>query len=92
MDEAEIRQRLEKAIDQLAAIEHERWAHWQRHVHGQGVRSSDGGLTLPADAVARWDRQIRTSFDQLDEKEKDSDRDQVRRYLDTIAGLLADPK
>ena len=47
----------EQLVDELAAIEHERWAHWQRYV-------------------------------QLTEREKASDREQVRRYLPVIINAL----
>lgn len=76
----------EKALlEQLAAIEHERWAHWQRFMHGKGERRLDGSLVLPADLVAKWDRLIDTPYTELSEKERESDRDQVRRYLPTVA-------
>lgn len=68
-------------VEELAAIEHERWAHWQRFMHDQGQRNADGSLTLPAELVSRWERQIATSYAELTEKERESDREQVRRYL-----------
>lgn len=68
-------------LERLARIEHERWAHWQAYVHEKGVRQPDGGLLIPADLVGQWDRQIATDYSALSEKEKESDRDQVRRYL-----------
>lgn len=43
---------------------------------------------LPAELVARWDRQIRTPYDQLTDAEKQSDWGQVRRYLPTIQDLF----
>jgi hypothetical protein len=89
MDETETTRRLEAAIDRLARIEHERWAHWQAYMHDAGERLPDGRLVLPADQVARWDRQIETPYNQLTSAEKDSDRDQVRRYLPEIAAILA---
>lgn len=73
-------------IEKLAALEHERWAHWQRYMHDQGARQPDGGLLLPADLVARWERQIETPYSALSEKEKESDREQVRRYLPFVTG------
>ncbi len=71
-------------LERLAAIEHERWAHWQRFMHEHGKRQPDGSLLLPADLVAKWDRLIDTPYTQLTDKERESDRDQVRRYLPTV--------
>ena len=72
-------------LESLAAIEHERWAHWQRFMHEQGKRQPDGSLLLPADLVAKWDRLIDTPYARLTETERESDRDHVRRYLPTVA-------
>jgi hypothetical protein len=75
-------------LEELAAIEHVRWSHWQRHVHGKGSRQPDGSLILPAELVARWELQISTAYDDLSEVEKESDREQVRRYLGLIVSTL----
>jgi hypothetical protein len=72
---------LAQLLEELAAIEHQRWAHWQRYVHDHGKRQPDGSILLPADLVERWERQINTSYDKLSESEKDSDREQVRKYF-----------
>jgi hypothetical protein len=79
---------LDGLIDELAAIEHERWSHWQRYMHSKGVRQSDGSLVLPAELVARWDRQASTDYQNLSVAEKESDREQVNRYLPIIAAAL----
>jgi hypothetical protein len=71
-------------IDALAAIEHERWAHWQRYLHSKGRIQDDGSLLLPAELVERWERQIDTKFENLSEDEKDSDREQVLKYLPLV--------
>jgi hypothetical protein len=75
-------------VEELAAIEHERWSRWQRYVHSKGVRQSDGSLLLPADLVSRWEKQIETKYAELDEQERESDREQVRKYLPLIASAL----
>lgn len=75
-------------IDELAAIEHERWSHWQRYMHSKGVRQADGSLVLPAELVERWERQAATDYDDLPDKEQESDREQVNRYLPIIAAAL----
>lgn len=80
---------LDALVDTLAAIEHDRWAHWQSYVHSKCSRQSDGSLVIPAELVQRWERQIRTPFDQLSESEKNSDRDQVFNYLAVIRTSLS---
>ncbi|WP_127159004.1 hypothetical protein [Xanthomonas arboricola] len=71
-------------LEALAAIEHERWAHWQQFMHDQGKRLPDGSLVLPPELIAKWDRLIDTPYVQLTSEEQESDRDQVRRYLPVI--------
>jgi hypothetical protein len=76
-------------VEKLAEIEHERWAHWQRYLHSKCKRQPDGSLLIPAELVARWERQIATRYAHLDEAEKESDREQVRKYLPVITSSLA---
>ena len=75
-------------MEKLAAIEHERWSHWQRYMHSKGLKQADGSMILPADQVARWERQFGTGYAELSDAEKASDRDQVKKYLPVIAEAL----
>lgn len=77
----ENRKTLESLVEQLAHIEHERWSHWQQYMHSKAHRQNDGSLILPADLVERWERQMETPYAELTEEEKESDREQVRKYL-----------
>jgi hypothetical protein len=79
-------------LDVLADIEHERWSHWQRYMHKQATKQADGSLVLPAHLVSRWEKQINTPFASLSEEEKESDREQVRKYLPIIASAITDRK
>jgi hypothetical protein len=79
---------LDKLIEKLAAIEHERWSHWQRYMHSKSERMPDGSLVLSFELVEQWERQIATPYGALSESEKDSDRDQVRRYLPVILDMF----
>ena len=92
MNASEIERRLNALIDELASIEHERWAHWQRYMHAQGKLQPDGSLVIPADLVRRWESQIQRAYADLSEVEKESDREQVRRVLPLIISALAVPK
>jgi len=85
------REVLEGLVEELASLEHERWAHWQRYMHDQGVKNDDGSLTIPASLITRWERQIGTPYSRLSETEKKSDREQVTRYLPLIQDALERP-
>jgi hypothetical protein len=89
MEYRHIQELLGSLIEQLAAVEHERWSHWQRYVHSKGVRQPDGSLLLPPDLVSRWERQLNTKYAELDEQEKASDRERVEKYLPIIASSLS---
>jgi hypothetical protein len=80
---------LDAVTERLAAVEHERWAHWQRYIHSKCERESDGSLVIPPELVAQWERQITTPYADLSESEKESDRDQVHRYLPIIIEMLS---
>ncbi len=88
MEKEQIEAALGGMLELLAAIEHERWAHWQRYMHDKGKLQADGSLLLEAELVQRWERQIATPYSALSEAEKESDRDQVRRYLRVIVEEL----
>lgn len=75
-------------LEKLAAVEHERWAHWQQYMHDHCQRADDGSLIIPAEAARRWQAQIDTPYADLTEAEKESDRDQVRRYLPIIGSAI----
>lgn len=78
----------EKLVEDLASIEHERWSHWQRYLHEQCLRCEDGSLVIPAELVARWEKQMATTYNDLDEQEKESDREQVYRNLPVLIAAV----
>ncbi|ORI28142.1 hypothetical protein [Rhodococcus sp. 1168] len=71
-------------METLAALEHERWSHWQRYMHSKCEPAADGSLTIPAELVARWAKQMTTDYGDLPKDQCESDREQVRRYLPVI--------
>lgn len=87
------RQAIDDLVEVLADIEHQRWSHWQRYMHKQCERQPDGSLTIPAGLVVQWERQSATSYPNLSDSEKNSDREQVMRYLPVVLdafGIVAD--
>lgn len=74
-------QSVDDLVEELAAVEHQRWSHWQSYLHSKCERRDDGSLVIPASLASKWEHQIRTPYSELSETEKDSDREQVRAYL-----------
>lgn len=91
MNAKEIEKRLQGSLEELAAAEHRRWAHWQSYLHSACRRNEDGSLRIPPDLVEQWERQTQTEYENLTEAEKDSDREQVRKYLPLIIKALTEP-
>lgn len=73
---------LEELRENLAAIEHERWSDWQKWCH-KVLRENCPSPDLEK-ILERWDKQIATPYQDLSEQEKQSDREQVDRYLHLI--------
>lgn len=76
-------------FEQLADIEHQRWAAWQKHVHVQCAAGDEPGTyIIPAHLFQRWERQIATPYAQLSEAEKSADRREVMRYWPLLVKQL----
>lgn len=77
----------------LAAYAHEAWAGWMRYMFRFCTVNSDGTVTMDADKVARWKRQMETEYADLPEAEKTSDREQATIILSIVvpAPLLKIP-
>lgn len=75
-------------IEALASIEHDRWSHWQKYLHSTAEHQPDGSLRLAPELVRRWEKQMNSDYMTLTEEEKDSDREQVMKYLPMIESWL----
>ena len=89
-----IQDKLNEIVEILAEKEHDRWAHWQKYMHERVYDSSQSInphlKVIPTEDFDRWERQIKTPYSELSEKEKESDRNQVRKYLPIIEQALTD--
>jgi hypothetical protein len=72
--------------EQLAAYAHEAWSGWIRYQFTKGVINDDGSWTMPPWAVERWTRQVNTSYADLLEAEKESDRAEADKMLAIMKG------
>jgi len=71
-------------IEQLAEKEHGSWSHWMKYLFSKCTAIGDGSATIPADLVERWQRQMNTSYANLTDKEKQSDRNRVNLIMPLI--------
>jgi hypothetical protein len=62
--------------EELAALEHEQWIHWTKHLLANQTPEN----------VTRWERQCRTPYSALTEREKNSDRKWADKVLEVLAG------
>ena len=72
--------------ERIAAVQHAIWAHWMRYMFSRGTFNDDGTWTMPKDKVKRWTDQMRTTYQELSETERESDRDQADKVLAILAG------
>lgn len=72
---------MEDRIEDLASLCHEQWSGWMEYMFSKCDPASDGSLTIPPWAVARWSRQLKTSYEDLSEAEQESDRTEARKFI-----------
>lgn len=46
----------------LADVQHAIWAHWMKYQFSVCIKNEDGSLTIPAEKVERWTRQMNTDY------------------------------
>lgn len=63
---------MSKLVEKLADLEHAQWAHWTKYMLDN----------LTPENIKRWRKQIETSYADLSEKEKDSDREWAKKVID----------
>jgi len=73
-----IKKIVEDKMEELADIEHQRWSDWHKYcMKNWNMENLD-----------RWAHQSETPYKDLSEQEKESDREQVRRYLPILTSSL----
>ncbi len=73
--------------EMVASLVHELWIQWMQYFQKQ-VRWIEGmGWAIPEDIIVRWQRQMRTKYDDLPEEDKESNRRQADKILDLMAEI-----
>ena len=71
--------------EKLAEYAHDvSWTGWMIHMFSVCIENEDGSLTIPADKVKRWSGQMATSYKDLPEDMKPSDREQADNILEIV--------
>ena len=73
-------------LEVLADVEHDRWSGWEKYRERCMVE-----VRRPGDAethAARWLRQRSTTYAELTEQEKESDRKEARKGIEAIIAHL----
>ena len=76
----------DKLREQLADYAHTTWSGWMKYLFEKSWRNADGSVTIPAELVLRWQRQMETDYARLPENEKDSDRAEADRMIAIVEG------
>ena len=77
-----------ETLEQLATIEHQRWANWQKYVHSKLVPYTYGNKVMECSDFEHWQKEIDTPYDELTEAQKQSDRDEVMRYWPVVEKVI----
>lgn len=69
--------------EQLADYAHAAWSGWMEYLFSKCLNGSviQGSAVIPPECVERWTRQMNTSYADLPENEKESDRAEADRML-----------
>lgn len=70
--------------ERIAAFAHSQWSGWMRYLFSRCIANGDGTVTIPVWAVQHWKRQMETSYMDLPEDEKESDRHQADKFLEMV--------
>lgn len=65
--------------EKLAKLEHRQWVHWTKYMLNN----------LTDENISRWKWQCVTPYEQLSEKEKESDREWADKALEVVALHMA---
>lgn len=69
------------ARELLSDLSHQIWIHWMKYQESVSKLNNNGEWVIPKEKVDRWKRQMETNYNDLSDKEKESDREQADKIL-----------
>jgi hypothetical protein len=70
--------------EDLAELAHEQWSGWMEYLFSKCVMNKDGTAIIPKWAVDHCQAQIKTTFEDLSESEKESSRKEAEKMLEIM--------
>lgn len=80
---------MEEVKAKLADYAHRAWSGWMTYLFSKSSVNEDGSVTIPAESVARWKRQMVTPYSNLPDLERVSDLDEADKMM-KILGSYSD--
>jgi len=74
----------ERILERFADAQHDIWSHWMEYMFSVSTKLKDGSYNIDKEKAKRWIKQMETDYNDLSEKEKESDREIVKQYLSHI--------
>jgi hypothetical protein len=75
--------------NKMAWLVHDIWSRWMKYLFAQCVVNEDGSVTIPADKVKRWTRQMNSDYEALPASEQLSDIDLAHEYIAILDEWIA---
>lgn len=70
--------------EKMAALVHGQWCGWMKYLFSCGDLLASGQYILPCSMVNKWQRQMRSRYEDLSESEREIVRDCADALLDLI--------
>ncbi len=78
--------------ERLARYAHSAWKGWMKYMFSKSNLHPDGSVTIPAEYVQRWQRQMHTAYSDLPAEEQKSDQAEADRIMEIVTGNWFDDK
>lgn len=74
--------------EKLAELCHDQWSGWMKYLFSKCVtKVGVPGAFMPDEFYNRWQKQMNTAYENLSEKEKDSDRKEADKFLKLLVDM-----